>query len=162
MIIALDCATKTGWAIANLDGTIRESGVQSFAKKRGESNGIMFLRFRRWLMELVENATVSYGGKPYVLVYERAHFRGGAPTEIGVGLQTRVQEVGAELSFPTLPVATGSLKKFATGIGNASKEDMMTAAGIVLGRRPISDDEADAVMLARFAASDIGTLGLEG
>ena len=49
-ILALDLATMTGWATL-IDGKIN-SGVQNFSKKRGESNGIMFLRFNAWLREI--------------------------------------------------------------------------------------------------------------
>jgi hypothetical protein len=57
---------------------------------------------------------------------------------------------GAKLQHTA--VHTGSLKKYATGHGNASKGDMMAAAairyeGIAVG----SDDEADALMLLAYA-----------
>ena len=47
MILALDLATHTGWAVASNDGKIISSGVQDFSKKRGEDNGLLFLRFLR-------------------------------------------------------------------------------------------------------------------
>ena len=146
-IIGLDCASKTGFAISER-GKIIESGVQDFTKKRGESNGLMFLRFRKWLKELVELTS------PDLLAYERAHFRGGAATEICVGLQTRVQEMAVEFNIPCAPVATGTLKKFATGIGNAGKPEMMEASIKHLHRNPIDDNEADAVFISLWASDN--------
>ena len=147
-ILALDCATKTGYALV-VDGQLKESGVQDFSKKRGESNGILFLRFRKWIDVLVDLT------KPEVLAYERAHFRGGAATELCVGLQTRVQESAALRDVPCLPITTSSVKKFATGSGRASKQDMLYQAAIFLNRQPIDDNEADAVLLAMFANSEV-------
>ncbi len=147
-ILALDCATQTGWAVTD-NATIIESGSQSFAKRRGESNGIMFLKFRKWLETLISL------WKPEVVAYERAHFRGGAATEICVGLQTRVQEIAADNGIELLPVATGELKKFATGKGNAGKHEIMKAAEVHLQRPPIDDNEADAVFLALFASREV-------
>src|SRR5574343_1623842 len=115
-ILALDCATKTGWCLLDESGKIIESGVQSFEKRRGESNGLVFLRFRNWLGKLIEFRP----GGAQLLVFERAHFRGGAATELCVGLQTRVQEICAELGVEAAPVSTTNLKKFATGSGKAS------------------------------------------
>jgi len=149
-ILGLDCATKTGWAVADGTGKIIESGVQDFTKRRGESNGILFMRFRKWLLELTTTTAAN------VIAYERAHFRGGAATELCVGLQTRVQEIAAEKSINVLPIHTAELKKYATGRGNADKSEMMTTAGLILGRDPLDDNEADAVHLAGFAAREVG------
>lgn len=147
MILALDMATKTGWAIMTDDGRVIESGVQDFTKRRGESNGLMFLRFRKWLASMM-----NFGSGPVSLIaYERAHYRGGAATEICVGLQTRAQEIAAEHGIPSAPVSTTTLKKFATGKGNANKAAMMNAARRCLGRDPIDDNEADAVLIAAWA-----------
>lgn len=144
MILALDCATKTGWALWD-NGKIVESGVQDFTKQRGDSNGILFLNFRIWLTRmLLHNITL--------VVYEMAHHRGGAATEICVNLTGRVQEMCSELKIEYTAVHTATLKKWATGVGNADKGEMMVRANILLGRKPIDSNEADAVMLAAYAS----------
>ena len=147
-IFALDCATKTGWALID-NGKIVESGMQNFSKRRGESNGVMFLRFNKWVSDMVDML------KPELLTYERAHYRGGAATEIGVGLQTRVQEMAIAKGIDSIPFTTAEIKKFATGKGNAGKDDMIIAAVPFLGRQPIDDNEADAVHLARLADREV-------
>ncbi len=147
-ILALDCATKTGYCLLR-DGKVVLSGTQDFSKKRGESNGTMFLRFRSWLSKVIRDNNVDF------VVYEQSHHRGGAATDIGVNLTGRVQEVAAENNIEFMPAHTAILKKFATGSGKASKKDMIDAARNVLGRDPVDDNEADAVMLALFGQNKI-------
>jgi hypothetical protein len=49
-ILALDLGTRTGWAMAENGRT--KSGVQLFDVKRGESPGMRYLRFNRWLEDM--------------------------------------------------------------------------------------------------------------
>lgn len=151
-VLGLDCATKTGWALVDETGQVIESGVQDFSKRRGESNGLMFLRFRKWLNDMLQ----AVADPEIVVAYERAHFRGGAATEVCVGLQTRVQEIAEEWHAEYVPVTTSEVKKFATGRGTAGKDQMVEAASTVLGRLPFDDNEADAIHIARWAASLYG------
>jgi Holliday junction resolvasome RuvABC endonuclease subunit len=145
-------ATKTGWCLCKNNGQIVESGMQDFVKKRGESNGLLFLRFRKWLVDLAKTLPA---GETNLIAYEQARFRGGAATELCVGLQTRAQEIAAELDIESAPVTTNTLKKFATGKGRtAGKQPMIDAAKPFLGRDPIDDNEADAVHIARWAANE--------
>lgn len=146
-ILALDCATKCGYACL-IDGHI-ESGVQDFTKRRGESNGMMFLRFRAWL-KTFNAANIK------LVVYELAHYRGGAATEICTNLTGRAQEFAAEIGAETLSVHSATLKKFATGSGKASKEDIQAKMLQETGRAPIDDNEADAFFLLRFAMREVG------
>jgi len=153
-ILALDCATKTGWAVYQRyysDGGFLTqdyfSGMQDFSKRRGESNGIMFLRFRKWLHEMKD----KFDGSIDLVIYERAHHRGGAPTEIGYGLTGIVQAFAAEIGAEYDAVHTGTLKKFATGKGNAGKPDMIAYFKREIGKEPADDNEADAYALLRYA-----------
>lgn len=145
-ILALDTATKTGWCV--WENGIIESGVQDFSKKRGESNGLMFLRFRKWILDL------CFCINPDLIVYEMAHHRGGAATEICVNLTGRVQEIAAQLEIESAPVRTTTLKKHATGKGNADKAAMIESARQIIGRDPIDDNEADAVCIAKYAQEE--------
>lgn len=149
--LCLDLATKTGWSVVEC-GRVKASGVQNFAKKRGETNGIVFLRLHKWLDDMVnlceEGATI--------VVYEQAHFRGGAATELCVGLQTHTQSWCASHGLECAPVATQALKKFATGKGNAGKDEMIEAAKVILGRDPVDDNEADAVHIGMWAVEQFG------
>ena len=129
------------------DGRICESGVQDFSKKRGESNGAMFLRFRAWFSRMLD---VGVG----LVVYEQSHFRGGAATEIGVNLTGRIQELCADRGVEYSIVHTASLKKWACGFGKADKAQMINRAAACLGRAPIDDNEADAVLIGMMACEE--------
>lgn len=160
-ILALDLGVRTGWALAN--GSRRlESGVQTFDLKRGESPGMRYVRFNRWLREVLPAPTIrtvaDAQADDWLVVYELAHHRGGAATEIHSGLATRVQEFCAERGYEHAAVHSATLKKFATGKGNADK-DMMVATVLLkwppAGRSLISDDEADAIALAQYALATL-------
>lgn len=152
-VLAIDAATRTGWA-ARLDYGTTESGVEDFSKRRGESNGMLFLRFNRWLALMCDTWHFE------VLAFEQAHHRGGAPTEIGVGLATRIMEAAAARGIEHVSVHTATIKKFATGKGNAEKSEMVKAANRMprsATSRPVitDDNEADAVCLLNYVIKEI-------
>ena len=146
-ILALDTGTKTGWAV-NETGTV-VSGVQDFSLKRGESPGMRFLMFRNWLQKMLDSTM------PDMVIYERAHHRGGAATEVGVGLMTHVQGVCAENGVEYVALHSSALKKHATGKGNCSKEDMMRAA-TEKGWNYEDDNESDALWLLDYGLKNYG------
>jgi Holliday junction resolvasome RuvABC endonuclease subunit len=159
VIFALDCATKTGWAIID-KGKVIESGVQDFSKKRGESNGAMFLRARRWLMDmLINNHALQFD----LVTYEQAHHRGGAATEVCVNLTGRVLEVAALVNegkpkeqLSVVPYHTATIKKWATGKGTGDKLMMIARAERITGKKMTDDNEADAVLLGLLAWEEYG------
>ncbi len=118
-ILSLDLATNTGWATN--DG--KRCGVMTFDLKHGESPGMRFLSCRAWLKEM----HALLGGLD-IIVYKQAHHRGGAATACCVGLVTEVQTFAAHHKIELMPVHTATLKKFATGRGNAGKTKMIKAA----------------------------------
>jgi hypothetical protein len=161
-ILALDCSLKTGWA--TLINSRIESGVQDFSKERtrGESPGMDFIRFNRWLEGMylagekihADGEVLSYG----LVVFEQAHLRGGHATNLCVGMTTRVQEFAARIGAECMPVHTATLKKFATGSGRSGKEEMMLEFFKATGREPITDDEADAFFLLKYGMKEIGAM----
>jgi len=150
-LLALDLGIRMGWAL--WDGARLESGVQLFDLKRGESPGMRYLRFRRWLEEV--------GAGVQLIVYEAAHHRGGAATEIAAGFTTRVQEFCAARGLEHASVHTATLKKWTTGKGNADKAAMLEA--VVRRWTACQDDnEADAIALAYYALAEIISPGGPG
>ena len=147
-ILALDQASNCGWALQTKD-TNTHSGVKGFFLDRGESPGMRFLRFRAWLNQMYKLAN----GGIDVIIYEAPHHRGGHSTQVAYGFITEILSFAADHGVETMkPVHTGTLKKFATGKGNASKEEMIIAARkrgweIEDG----NDDEADAVLMLEYA-----------
>jgi hypothetical protein len=147
IILALDLATKTGWALKGKEKVW--SGVNDFSLKRGESHGLIFLRFRKWLTQFL------FPGEKIFIVHEQNHHRGGAATDLCAGLKAEVQAFAAEHGFEIMPVHSATLKKFATGSGRADKGVMIQKAK-ELGFNPIDDNEADAIHLLRFAIKEVG------
>lgn len=148
-ILTLDFAIKTGWAIGAA-GRLVGSGVQVFDLKRGESPGMRFLRMNAWLAE------VGALAEPTLVLYELAHHRGGAATELAVGFQTRAQEWAASHGIEHAGVHTATLKKFATGSGRGEKPAMIAAAARFFGVTPRDDNEADALCLLQHGFETYG------
>jgi Holliday junction resolvasome RuvABC endonuclease subunit len=91
-------------------------------------------------------------GPPVVAVIE-----GYSPGGIQGLTMARLGELGGcirrrlyQLGIPYFEVAPKQLKKYATGSGGASKDDMIVAAETA-GARPSNDDEADAWWLRQMA-----------
>ena len=148
-IIALDMATQTGYA-ANTAPWI--SGSVCFPVKRGESPGMRFIRFRAWLYETLEVML----GEIDLICYEQAHHRGGAATAVCVGMVAILQAFAAEHDIELMTVHTATLKKYATGNGRASKEDMIQAARERFDREIMDDNEADALFILAWAINQVG------
>jgi len=143
-ILALDMATRTGWALYN-DGEVMSGVINLADKNKKGSHGELFIRFNHHLANLAFKAQDEID----LIVYEQAHFRGGAATRLCVGLATCVLVYAAKYFIRTESVHTATLKKWATGKGNADKGDMIRAA-CVLGYQPQDDNEADALMLLEY------------
>ena len=139
-ILGLDLGTKTGWA------TESKSGVVDFSLKRGDSQGMKFCYFGSWLRLMLDS------WRPTLVAYEMPHMRGGAATEVLVGMQTRVMEECAARGIEYTSVHTATLKKWATGAGRGDKSVMIAAAERMSGRRMQDDNEADAYLVMRWAA----------
>jgi crossover junction endodeoxyribonuclease RuvC len=157
-ILALDLGTATGWAL-RVDGRL-ESGVEDFALVRGESPGMRYVNFNRWLSLVTAPILDAAGdGRLGLLAYEQAHHRGGAATEVLAGLTTRVQEYCARFQLNHVAVHTASLKKWVTGKGNADKA-MMAHAIHRRGWLPAAEsartaDELDAIGLLYYVEAKI-------
>ena len=138
-ILALDMATKTGWAVASTSGT------ENFKKRAGDSRGMLFIRFEAWLNDII--GTV----KPDLICYERPHARGRAANEVLNGMLAYLTASCERFGVEYADCPSTTLKKFATGKGNASKQMMMDAYKARWGEHPIDDNEADARWLYEWA-----------
>ena len=144
-ILALDLGTQTGWALACRDGSIT-SGSQSFKPQRFEGGGMRFLRFKRWLAELKDMA----GGIDALHLEEvRRHVSTDAAHAYG-GFLATLTAWCEHHQIPYQGVPVGTIKKHATGKGNASK-DHVIAAMTAPGHAPADDNEADALALLHWA-----------
>lgn len=154
-ILALDLATATGWAARDAGGRVT-SGVQRFDLGRGESPGMRFLRFRRWVRELLELTGAKVVAFEQPIAGARG-FRMGIAIELSGVLSAEAAELGVE----TTTVAPATLKKHATGKGNAKKAEMILAAltrwpDHFDGRPAPEQDEADALCVLAWAIEQVG------
>ena len=143
--LALDLGTTTGWALRSSDGAIT-SGSASFRPQRFEGGGMRFLRFKRWLAELKDMA-----GSIDALHFEevRRHVSTDAAHAYG-GFLATLTAWCEHHQIPYQGVPVGTIKKHATGKGNAGK-DLVIAAMTALGHAPADDNEADALALLHWA-----------
>ena len=152
-VIGLDLGTKTGYAWST-DGKVRSmySGVSDFSPRRHEGGGMRFLRFRRFLVELVDEP------EGVVIFFEevaaRAHRSGNAAHIYGgfLGVLSEFCE-GHSIPFRGLPI--GTIKKHATGSGNAGKPAMLARACTAFGHTD-SEDAADALWTLSLGLKELG------
>jgi hypothetical protein len=149
-LLALDLATTTGWALRSTDGAIT-SGTVSFRPGRYDGGGMRYVRFRAWLERLA--ADVGPIGVIYFeevrrhLGTDAAHIFGGLLATLTCWAQTR--------GVPYQGVPVGTIKRHATGKGNALKEAMIAAVR-GHGFRPLDDNEADAIAILLWAIETDG------
>ena len=148
-ILALDLGTTTGWALRTPDGAIT-SGTQSFRPQRFEGGGMRFLRFKRWLTELKAHAD---GIDSLHFEEVRRHVSTDAAHAYG-GFLATLTSWCEHHQIPYQGVPVGTIKKHATGKGNASKAEMITAMRR-LGHVPTDDNEADALAILHWVSRSI-------
>jgi hypothetical protein len=147
-ILALDLGTTTGWAVQSVDGAIT-SGTQQFKPQRFEGGGMRFLRFKRWLLDI---KTLQNGLHEVYFEEVRRHASTDASHVYGgfLGLLSVFCE-HHQIAYQGVPV--GTIKRHATGKGNASKDEVICAMR-QLGHTPVDDNEADALALLHWAVDN--------
>lgn len=140
-ILSLDTATNTGWA-----HTSAGSGHKWFEISRGESPGMRWVKFKKWLHDFLAAHPTD------LIIYElEGTARSRAAAHVAHGFTAAIEEVAAARNIELTNVAPTGLKKWATGNGNAKKPAMIDAAERI-ARRPIEDDnEADAILILAYA-----------
>jgi len=144
-LLALDLGQTTGWALRQASGLIT-SGCHGFKPGRFEGGGMPLLRFAGWLHELHTTA-----GPLGIVYFEevRAHQGTAAAHTYGAFLgQLSAWCESHGVAYQGVPV--GTIKKHATGKGNADKAAMIAAVR-ALGHDPADDNEADALALLYWA-----------
>lgn len=149
IILALDPATKTGWA-----SSTGESGTVDLSVRRDESAGMKLVRLRGWLTRFYSDIKFD------LLVFEAA--RHAAPAMQGaLVVQAEIQGTiklwceDAQVEYRGF--SPSEIKKHATGKGNAGKPAMRDAA-ISKGWIPanMDDNEIDARWLLDLAMKEYG------
>ena len=147
-ILSLDLGTTTGWAYST-----GVSGVWKLQPRREESSGMRYIKFINSLNE--------YRDLVDLIVYEevKRHMGVYAAHTYG-GFESQLQKWCIENNTEHTSVPVGTIKKFATGKGNAGKPLMIEAAEKITGRKMIDDNEADAVCLLSYYLKTYG-IGVE-
>lgn len=145
-IVALDPATVCGFAVYDQFTEQLVSGIWKLAPRRHESAGMRFIKLTSSLREIDGVDVVYYEEVRRHLGTSAAHIYGGLVASI----QTHCIGHEPKIEYCGVPVAT--IKKHATGKGNASKELMLsTARENWPDENVVDDNQADALWLLHYA-----------
>ena len=143
-ILALDIATKTGWA------TDSASGVWDFNLKKGFSDGMKLIKIRALVKEVIEAENIK------LIVWERAagKFKSAIITESE--LIGAVKLLCEENNIEYCAYSATEIKKHFTGNGKANKQLMVeTAIAKYPNIKIVDDNHADALALLELAKKDL-------
>lgn len=148
VILALDLGTHTGWALRLVSGVI-VSGTNHYKPGRFEGAGMTFVRFDKWISDI----SGGCGAPLAAVVFEevRAH-AGTLAAQVYGGFLAHLTAWCERKQVPYLGVPVATIKRHATGKGNASKDEVI-AAMRKRGFQPGDDNEADALALLDWAIS---------
>lgn len=150
-VLAIDPATACGWAVFE-DGKPVAGGVWDLAPKRHEGGGMRFIRLSASLRQV-------FAGQPLDMVfYElvRGH-KGTDAAQIYGGIVATVTRACEEAKVPYAGVPVATIKRTATGNGNADKTAMVAAASRRWPEVKIEDDNhADALWCGVAGLVEVG------
>lgn len=144
-ILALDLGTKTGWAYSRHG--LSCSNTKKFTPRKKDHPAYRWVAFKTWLSEMLASHDIQAVYYEKVMSHSAtraAHCYGAFEALLEVACYSRNCEL--------FPVAVGTIKKFATGKGNAGKSEMMEKAR-GYGFDVEDDNHADAIHLLRYALS---------
>jgi len=139
--VGIDPSLKTGIVLMNIDGTAW--GAKEITTKE-KSDPHRFLDIANSVIELLEKDDIvciegfSYGSK-------------GAAVSIQYGIGWSIRSALVQKGMTYIEVPPTTVKKFATGKGNAKKEDMVLPIYKRWGFEHKSDNVRDAFVLAKIA-----------
>ncbi len=158
VVLAIDLGTKCGWALLRADGKI-ESGQVNLQPKKGEGEGQRYVKFRRFLVE-TKAAHPDIAELHYEQVMGHGAFAVIASHVYG-GLLATLQAFGEHQQIPYKGTGVATIKKQFAGHGKAQKVDVIRQCEL-LGFRPASDNEADAIALLHVATGRCPVLTMSG
>lgn len=142
-ILALDIATKTGWA------TDSASGTWDLKPNRGESADMRNLRLKAKVAEIIKIENIE------LVVYERSAGRHMAAVQVASQMIGTLTTYLLENKISYGSYSAKEIKKFFTGNGNASKLMMIDEA---MRRFPeikiLDDNHADALAILELAKKE--------
>jgi len=151
-LLAIDPGTHCGWCLS-VENMHPMSGVWNLKGGRHEGGGMRYVHLLRYLNELEDHT-----GLIEIVVYEevRGH-KGADAAQIYGGIIATLTAWCEQSNIPYEGIPVGTIKKFATGKGNASKKMMVEAAQAKWPDANITDDnEGDARWLWAYAETQHG------
>jgi Holliday junction resolvasome RuvABC endonuclease subunit len=140
--LALDLGSATGYAVYENGEVI--SGVKKLRHDR-RASGVRALDFYRWLIQMIREHGITH------VYFERVYAHSGTEAAHLYGYFMHIlAAVCEEYGIECVGVSVATIKKFMTGKGNATKDEMIVAAKSH-GFNPQTDDEADALAILFLA-----------
>lgn len=110
------------------------------------------LRLRQWLVRYHTGAAPDQATRLDAIYFEEVRRHSSVQAAHVYGeLSGALMAFCEEYAIPYSSVPVGTIKKAATGKGNASKQEMIAAAIHHYGIFAMTDDEADALGILRYA-----------
>lgn len=147
MILALDVANKTGWAIG--------SHIYGTYKLTGRINAAKLVSLGDFVLSILNKNPINFIAMEAPLISYRNR-RGSMYKGQQCGI---VEMVSWDiLKKPTTQYAAGTIKKWLTGNGRASKHDMILAANQKFKTKVDDDHQADALAIWGMANEGVPTM----
>lgn len=147
-ILAIDPGTRCGYAYCEDNVPhVETSGVWDLTPKRFDSGGMRFIN----LLQALADVRADF------VVYEEVRRHKGADAAfVYGGLVSHIQSHCEHRGIPYTAIPVGTIKKHATGKGNANKEAMLEAAQARWGDQVVSSDQADALWILDCYLAQMG------
>jgi len=151
-ILAIDPATHCGWA-HNYYQAVRH-GTADLSNGRWDGAGMKYLKFEKFLLDKVEECQEVTRTLPDLIVYERVenHSATYAAHDYGAW-KAAIQSLGEKLGVKYHGYTVQEIKKYWTGKGNATKQQMIDEAR-KRKLNPKDDNAADALAILHLAIED--------
>lgn len=144
MILGLDIATNTGYAVGGLGKPIT-FGSRNFSAYSGR-RALLGYKFALWLHGLIQEHDIRF------LAIEAPLYKNGGAARLLIPLAYEAEKAGLRNQLPFAEYSPKTIKKFMTGDGHAKKKDMIFAVG-QLGFKVQNDDQADAISVLKLHES---------
>lgn len=149
-ILALDLGSTTGWAVRTARCRILH-GTAEFRPSRYDGGGMRYLRFGKWLDQTLDVT----GGIDAVYFEEVRRHAGTDAAHIYGGFLAALTSWCEQRGIAYQGVPVGTIKRYATGKGNADKAAMIAAVR-ERGFEAADDNEADAIAILLWALETNG------
>lgn len=144
-ILAIDQGSNCGWCCGE-----HLYGLWDLSTRKDESMGMKAIRFRLKIKEIVQNEGIE------LIVYERIAGEHKNSIIHAAKLVSVIEVFCEENKIDYATFSATELKKFATGRGNAKKEQMVAVAKKFYGYKGEDDNEADAIILYHLSQKVYG------